>query len=253
MDVKKDINIVLITIVGCVVTFFLNHGSIKLNGQTYFLPLKLGAVVASALVGLIGGFSLRNNAAANHSASFAGMSSMIAIATLEESMMVGVVVGIVYVLLEKMFGGVGGKLGTIGMVSTLTVATILWPFKLYSYCNFAAWTVVTPTLIFGCIFIGALGSILTIALREKVVLKVYKSNDAVIGSTLAGLIGGFLLPYIPTIGSTLSLVFYEGSFVGMSSRKRLPRYTAFLVAGALSGGLFVARSEIRVVEGKMPV
>ena len=237
-DLKEKGNVVLVAIVGCAVTLLLNHGSVNLNGHRVSLPLKLGPVVASSLVGLIGGFLLKK-AAVNHSASFAGMSSMIAIATLEESIMVGAVVGIVYILLQRMFAGVGGKLGTIAMVSTLIIATVLWPFKPYSYINLPAWTSVTPTLTIACIFTGGLGSLLTILLREKAVLKVYKSSDAVIGSTLAGLIGGFLLPQIPTIGRTLSLVFYEGSFAGMSSRKRLPGYAAFFIAGALSGALFI--------------
>lgn len=237
---KKQFLTVLVAIIGCVVTFSLNCGAIKMNGQIYYLPLKLGPVVASALIGLIGGFVFKSHAAVNHSASFAGMSAMIAIATTEQSIMVGVVVGIVYILLEKMFGGVGGKLGTIGMISTLIVATILQPFTSYSYCNFAAWTAVTPTIVIASIVTGALGSAVTLAVREQVVLKTYKSNDAVIGSTTVGLIGGLLLPYIPTVGSMLSLVLYEGSFAGMSSRKRLPGYPAFLTAGALAGALFVA-------------
>ena len=138
-----------------------------------------------------------------------------------------------------MFAGVGGKLGTVAMVSTPMIATLLWPFKPYSYLNLSAWTSITPTLTIACTFTGGLGSLLTILLREKVVLRVYKFNDAVIGSTLGGLIGGFLLPQIPTIGHTLSLVFYEGSFAGMSSRKRLPKYVMFFIVGALSGVLFI--------------
>ena len=237
---KKHFLIVLVAIIGCVVTFSLNHGAININGQIYYLPLKLGPVVASGLIGLIGGFVFKNHAAVNHSATFAGMGAMIAIATTEQSIMVGIIVGMLYMLLEKRFGGVGGKLGTIGMLSTLIVATVLQLFNQYSYCNFAAWTAVTPTLVVASIVTGALGSAVTLAVREQVVLKTYKSNDAVIGSAAVGLIGGLLLPYIPTVGSTLSLVLYEGSFVGMSSRKRLPGYPAFLIAGALAGVLFVA-------------
>ena len=239
-SIKNKFIIVLVAIIGCVVTFSLNHGVIEINGQIFHLPFALGAVVASGLIGLIGGFAFKNHAAVNHSASFAGMSAMIAIATTGQSIIVGITVGIIYILLEKMFGGVGGKLGTIAMVSTLIVATVLQLFNPYSYCNFAAWTVITPTLVIASIVTGALGSAMTLAVREKVVLKTYKANDAVIGSAAVGLIGGLLLPYIPTVGSMLSLVLYEGSFVGMSSRKRLPGYPAFLIAGALAGALFVA-------------
>jgi len=236
---KKQFLTVLVAIIGCVITFSLNHGAIKLNGQIYYLPLRLGAVVASALIGLIGGIVFRSHAAVNHSASFAGMSALIAIATIEQTIIVGVVVGIIYLLLEKIFGGVGGKLGTIGMISTLIVATILQPLTPYSYCNFTAWTVVTPTLVIASIVTGALGSAATLYVREHVVLKIYKSNDAVIGSATVGLIGGLLLPYIPIVGSVLPLILYEGSFAGMSSRKRLPGYPAFIIAGALAGAIFI--------------
>lgn len=237
--VKRQLVTVLIAITGCLVTYSLNHGVVRLLGQSYYLPLKLGAVVASALIGLIGGFVFMNDAAANHSASFAGMSAIVAIATTEHSIMTGVVVGILYILLENSFGGVGGKLGTIGMTSTLIVATILWPFNTYSYFNFPAWSNVTPTLVISSILTGAVGSALTLFVREQVVQKTYGRNDSVIGSTLVGLLGGLLLPYIPVIGSNLSLVLYEGSFVGMSSRKRLAGYKEFLISGALCGLLFV--------------
>lgn len=237
---KKQFLTVIVAIIGCAVTFSLNHGAIKINGEIYYLPLTLGAVVASALIGLIGGFVFKSHAAVNHSASFAGMSAMIAIATTEQSIMVGAVVGVTYIFLEKRFGGVGGKLGTIGMISTLIVATILQPFNSYSHLNFGAWTAVTPTLVIASIVTGALGSAMTLAVREQIVLKTFKSNDAVIGSATVGLIGGLLLPYIPTVGSALSLVLYEGSFAGMSSRKRLSGYPAFLIAGALAGALFIA-------------
>jgi len=236
---KKQFLTVFVAIIGCVITFSLNHGAIKLNGQIYYLPLSLDAVVASALIGLIGGIVFRSHAAVNHSASFAGMSALIAIATIEQTIMVGVVVGIIYLLLEKMFGGVGGKLGTIGMLSTLIVATLLQSLNPYSYCNFTAWTVVTPTLVIASIVTGALGSAATLAVREQLVLKIYKSNDAVIGSATVGLIGGLFLPYIPIVGSVLPLVLYEGSFTGMSSRKRLPGYPAFIIAGALAGAIFI--------------
>lgn len=236
---KKQFLTLLVAIIGCVITFSLNHGAIKLNGQICYLPLRLGAVVASALIGLIGGIVFRSYAAVNHSASFAGMSALIAIATIEQTIMVGVVVGIIYLLLEKMFGGVGGKLGTIGMISTLIVATLLQTLNPYSYCNFTAWTMVTPTLVTASIITGALGSAATLAVREQLVLKIYKSNDAVIGSATVGLIGGLFLPYIPIVGSVLPLVLYEGSFAGMSSRKRLPGYPAFIIAGALAGAIFI--------------
>jgi len=235
---KRQLMTVLVAITGCVVTYSLNHGVVRLMGQSYPLPLKLGAVIASALIGLIGGFVFMKDAAVNHSASFAGMSAAVAIATTEQSIMTGVVVGIVYILLENRFGGVGGKLGTIGMTSTLIVATILWPFNPYSYCNFSAWSNLTLTLVIASILTGAVGSALTLFVREQVVLKTFGRNDSVIGSSLVGLLGGLLLPYIPVIGSALSLVLYEGSFVGMTSRKRLAGYKEFLISGALCGLLF---------------
>ena len=109
---KRQLMTVIIAISGCIITYSLNHGAVMLLGQTYPLPLKFAAVIASALVGLIGGFVLTNNAAVNHSASFAGMSTLAAIANTEQSIVTGVVVGVLYILLENRFEGAGGKLGT---------------------------------------------------------------------------------------------------------------------------------------------
>ena len=59
MDAKKNIGMLLVTICYAV-TFYPNPESIKLKAQIYSLPLKLAAVVASGIVGLVGSLFLQS-------------------------------------------------------------------------------------------------------------------------------------------------------------------------------------------------
>ncbi|MFC6954072.1 hypothetical protein [Halorubellus litoreus] len=89
----------------------------------------LGAVVASAVVGVVAGVTLPvvvdgggRLAAVAFCASFVGMSSRERLGSARSVGAAGVVCGVVFVVVAPAFAGAGGKLGTTAFVSCLAVA-----------------------------------------------------------------------------------------------------------------------------------
>ncbi len=100
-------------------------------GSTWVLAdyKNLGAVRASSIVGLIGGFALplllpmtgSDHAAAVFCASFAGMVSRERMPKLWMVLLAGAAAGAIFQFSASLFGGIGGKLGTIALASVLSV------------------------------------------------------------------------------------------------------------------------------------
>mgnify|MGYP006288440565 CR=1 FL=1 len=110
--------VVPVTVLGAVATFALS------------VRLDLGAVIGSALVGVAAGVVLPaalptvggTLAAAAFCASFVGMSSPDRLVTERHVALAGVVCGLVFVVVTPVFGGAGGKLGTVAFISCVSVA-----------------------------------------------------------------------------------------------------------------------------------
>jgi hypothetical protein len=100
-------------------------------GLTWLLSefKELGAVRASSIVGLLGGLALplllpmvgSTHAVAVFCASFVGMASHERMPKLWMVLLAGAIAGAVLQFSAILFGGVGGKLGTIAMASVLSV------------------------------------------------------------------------------------------------------------------------------------
>jgi len=87
--------------------------------------LGLDACVASGLVGLLAALFLPGNLAATaYAASFAGMSSSTILADLPMVFCTGVLVGVIFYLVQPVYEGFGGKLGTIAAAAVLATAFI---------------------------------------------------------------------------------------------------------------------------------
>lgn len=118
--------ILAISVVAAVVTFSLHT------------RLPLGAVLASALVGVVGGLVLplafgdtgATLAAAAFGASFAGMAIPSRIPNEWWMALVGLAVGLTFVYTMPYLGGSGGKLGTIAFISCLAVYGTMGTFHL---------------------------------------------------------------------------------------------------------------------------
>jgi len=109
--------IILTSVIAAVVTYFVN------------VKLGKGAVIASALVGLVGGLMLpalfpetgATLATICICASFAGMASKARIANEGLMAAAGVLVGLVFMYSSPYLGGAGGKLGTTAFGSVIAV------------------------------------------------------------------------------------------------------------------------------------
>ncbi len=101
---------------------------------TYFVNVKMGkgAIIASGLIGLVGGLVLPAAFPATGAtlatvcicASFAGMSSKARIANEGLMAVAGVLVGLVFMYSSPYLGGAGGKLGTTAFGSVIVVSVL---------------------------------------------------------------------------------------------------------------------------------
>ena len=96
---------------------------------TYFISIKLekGAVFGSAVVVLLSGLFLPHFfengsllAVVATTASYAGMVAGKNVPNLVEMGIVGLITGVVFILAQPVYLGVGGKLGVIGAIACLT-------------------------------------------------------------------------------------------------------------------------------------
>ena len=68
----------------------------------------------------------------------------------------------------------------------------------------------------------------------------------VMGSGIASLVGGLLLPALfPDMGSTLAAACACGSYAGMSGRDRIPNEWFMAIAGVIAGLMFIWGSRCR--------
>jgi hypothetical protein len=120
---KWDVGLLLVVtaVVATVATYWLNN------------TRKQGPVMASAVVGLLGGLllpALHKDAGAMMAAvaicaSFAGMSNTKRMPSWIPMAVVGVSVGLVYMFANPFIGGTGGKLGTMAFGSTMAVRGLM--------------------------------------------------------------------------------------------------------------------------------
>lgn len=116
-DWQTSAMIMLVAFIAAPLTFFLNCYK------------KQGAVVASGIVGMLGGLILpvifpvigQNLAVVAVCASYTGMTSQGRCPALWEMLIAGVFTGALFIFAIPLLGGAGGKLGTIGFASILAI------------------------------------------------------------------------------------------------------------------------------------
>ena len=87
--------------------------------------------VASIIVGFIGSFlprssmyNVKKGVASIYCGSFAGMSSSIYLVGLIDYIVLGLLVGFYFSIIGDKYRGLGGKLGAIGFIASVTLITI---------------------------------------------------------------------------------------------------------------------------------
>ncbi|MDI9459048.1 MAG: hypothetical protein QM373_04880 [Bacillota bacterium] len=88
--------------------------------------LDLGAVVASALVGLLGAQVLKGrDQLVMYMGAFVGMSSALRFPTLAPLVAAGLLAGVLFELTDECWVGVGGRLGTIAAAAVVVVLSLI--------------------------------------------------------------------------------------------------------------------------------
>ncbi|HAN95497.1 MAG: hypothetical protein WBI99_09865 [Limnochordia bacterium] len=88
--------------------------------------LGLGAVVASALVGLVGAQVLKGkDQLVMYMGTFVGMSSALRFPTLGPLLVAGLLGGVLFELTDECWVGVGGRLGTIAAAAVVVVLALI--------------------------------------------------------------------------------------------------------------------------------
>jgi hypothetical protein len=192
---------------------------------------KLGAVVGASLVGIVAYFVVPKYAVPVYCGAFVGMTSNALLFTRSEVAIASVIAGIIFVLSSYVFGGFGGKLGTIAFISTIITSLILGR-------EFIVAPIFETKTILLIILVALIATPLTYYFN------VIRGHGAVLASAFVGLLGGLILPIIPEVGGTLAVVAICASFAGMSNKARCPHIWMMVVAGLFIGIIFVYSTPI---------
>jgi hypothetical protein len=196
---------------------------------TYVLSvdLRLGAVVASALVGVMAAVLLPKYGVPIYCGSFVGMASPALLLNHGGVAAAGAVAGLIFVLCSGLFDGFGGKLGTIAFTGCVLVG-------LHRGAGFAS----LPVMLWREGWLVVVYSIL--AATTTFAINIYLDRGPVMASGLVGLVGGLLLPALyPEIGGTLAVMVICSSFAGMCNSRRCPGMPLMAVSGLIAGLLFL--------------
>ncbi len=111
---KKYIHVLLCSIVGVTLTWFINH------------RMGYGAVIANGLVGVMAAIFLPNELAGiTYTSSFVGMSSITVIPTMKVALLGSLIVGTIFLATSEIYAGIGGKGGTTAALSTIITKAIV--------------------------------------------------------------------------------------------------------------------------------
>jgi len=213
---QKNLITVACVIVGALTAYALNYN------------LKLGAVIAASVVGLLGGFLVKDYGAPLFCGSFIGMASTKVLPGFGQVLVAGIVAGVVYVLAMAVFGGFGGKLGTIA-VSGVTI-TGLALAGVFAHPAVPKWNVGWQLLV-----VSVVAALASFYLNNNL------KQGAVIGSAAVGLVAGIIGKFVPSF-APLATMAICASFAGMANTKRFPDLWQMGVVGVVVGLVYMFSS-----------
>ncbi len=185
----------------------------------------LGSVIASGLVALFVGIFIPAMGPAITCGAFVGMTSS-RLLGYPGILLAGFIAGLVFALSSDVFNGFGGKLGTIAATGTCLAAAVSGkPFLESKFLDASLAGPILATAI--------LSSVLTYYLNNTA------GKGGIIASGMVSLLGGLVLPALSAeTGGVLAAVCACGSYVGMSSKARIPSWLYAAVAGSLTGAAY---------------
>lgn len=200
----------LMVIIGVFATYSLVH----------FLGISV--VIASSSIGLLGFIFIRKHEIPIYCGSFAGMVSIVLFSFLEVAIL-SIICAFIYTLTKPIFKGFGGKLGTIAFMSSLIVHSIFNDEYLIISIDINIWLIFLTTIS---------GVLITFYFQHKF------NTSAVLSSAGFSLIFGLLVFLISSEHMDYLVVFFSASFIGMSSKEKLPSIWYVLLAGIILGLIY---------------
>lgn len=187
----------------------------------------LGAVLASAITGLLGGILFPRYGAPIYCGSFVGMCSASVIFGGHDLLLAAGIAAVLFYISRSVLNGLGGKLGTIAFCGALLTGLglrrqfLISPIPVFNL----AWQIV-------CFAVLAAAATYWLSIRWEL--------GPVRASAWVGLAGGLLLPRLMAHdGNLLAVVVICASFTGMSSVERLPSLWHIILAGLVTGIIFL--------------
>jgi hypothetical protein len=212
---KENLQAIFAVFTGGVIAYALTH------------DVGLGPVVAASLVAIIANLVWPSMDIPFYCGAFVGMTSNNLLYHHGEVALASLGAALIYFLTQNVFGGFGGKLGTIALVSTALTGTGLTR-------EFIIRPTPEPRMMVLIILIAALAAPLTYYLNVK------RQHGAAMASAVVGLTGGLILPQLfPAQGDTLAVVMICASFAGMSASSRCKEIHHILSAGLTTGIIFI--------------
>ncbi|OAA31638.1 hypothetical protein AT15_06075 [Kosmotoga arenicorallina S304] len=211
--------VLLVTVAGALLSYILN------------VYLGLGAVVAASVVGLVGASLVKKYAVPIYCGSFVGMVSPEVLHDFTHVLLASFIAGVLYILAQEVYKGVGGKLGAIAF-SSWVLLSMFSDVELITGSSISFRTGLY-------IFIYSIAGVLLTH-----VLSVRLDRNIVASSSAVSLIAGLVFPVVYSdSGSTIAAATMCASFVGMSSKKILRHEFDALLSGAMMGIFFLMSVE----------
>ncbi len=206
--IKEKVILILSTILASVLTYLLS------------IRFHLGPFIASGLVGLISTKVLKKFSSPMYAASFASMSSSEVLPSVPSSGVAGLITGILYILTQKVFVGIGGKLGAIAFLSVLIISLFVSEVQFSQNLTYLEGLY----LILG----SSLGAVLTYSVSTR-----FKQNPVFSSSIVvltAALISNISLRYDNLVAAITC-----GTYAGMSSEEVIGDLKRMFFIGGLAG------------------
>ena len=183
---------------------------------------ETSSVLASSLVGLIGFLLFRKYQVAIYCGSFAGMVSVL-LFNYYEVLILALICAFIYLLTKPLFKGYGGKLGTIAFMSSLITFSIFNEEYLEVVVEFNFWILLVTSV---------LGVMVTYCIHHK------GKTSSVFASALSSSVFGIIIILLFPQYVEYTVVFFSASFIGMSSKERLPNLYSVLISGIVLGLIY---------------
>ncbi len=200
---------------------------------TVFLAhhIGLGAVVASSIAGILAAWLFPKQATIAFCGSFVGMLSLESFPHMYQLTIASLVAAAAFILGGPLFTGFGGKLGTTAFVGCVATA---W------FTNAPLIEASLPGRQLGLMILA----VSIVAALAAYIISIRLKAGPVMGSALVGLFAGLLLPLLPigSEGPLLAVVAFCASFAGMANRTRIPNEGYMLLAGLITGIVFIFAS-----------